>query len=90
MKTEEKSAAFEIIRAAAADLGIDPIDRESQAQLVGYLAGMVVKLSDDKARLDWLEANSADLYEIHGTWYVYEDRGHAAPGIRDAIDARKA
>ena len=46
-------------------------------------------LQEDKARLDWLEANSADVYEIHGVWYVYPDRGQTAPGIRAAIDALK-
>lgn len=54
MKTEEKNAALQIIEAAAADLGVDPIARDSQAPLVGYLAGMVVRLNEDKARLNYV------------------------------------
>lgn len=57
--------------------------------LLKAIAIEVDALRGDKKRLDWLEANSADVYEIHGRWYVYPDKEHAAPGIRAAIDAAK-
>jgi hypothetical protein len=44
---------------------------------------------EDAKRLDWMEANSADIYEVHGAWYVYPDAKYATPGLRDAIDLAK-
>lgn len=48
---EAKNPAVIIIEVAAADLGVDPRARDSQAQIVGWLAGMVVRLRDETAQL---------------------------------------
>lgn len=86
MKTEEKSAAFQLIRAAATDLGIDPIARESQAQLVGYLAGTLVKLSEDKGRLDWLKAEPYERLQKVREWLPISYIPPAPDNLRAAID----
>lgn len=57
--------------------------------LVAELERDNTKFREDKARLDWLEGNSADAYEIHGAWHIYPERGLTTPGLRLAIDAAR-
>ena len=70
------------------DLGLAPDEEQAITDAIVALSRTPDHADTD--RLDWLEKHEADIYEVHGQWYLHlteQDEVKGQPTARKAIDA---